>query len=121
MQNSFGYPRQLRLLNAADFRTVFDKVDVKAPSEHCLLLARRNQLEQPRIGFILSKKNIKHAVQRNRVKRATREFVRLNKENLPALDVVFMGRKGIDKLTNEQLHQLIEKQFAKLVKRSNRP
>lgn len=120
MQKPFGFTRQLRLLNAADFRTVFDQVDVKAPSEHCLLLARRNQESSPRIGFILSKKNIKRAVHRNRVKRFTREYVRLHQQDLPSLDIVFMGRKGIDQLTDEQLHTLLQKQFQKLAKRAQR-
>lgn len=120
MQKPFGFPRQLRLLNSADFRTVFDRVDVKAPSEHCLMLARRNEHDAPRIGFILSKKNIKHAVQRNRVKRFTRDYLRLHQHELPALDIVFMGRKGIDQLTDEQLHKLLSKQFNKLSKRASR-
>lgn len=121
MEKPFGYTRTLRLLNAADFRTVFDQVDVKSPSEHCLLLARRNDLNSPRVGFIISKKNVKHAVQRNRVKRYTREYVRLNQNTLPALDIILMGRKGIEKLTDTQLHQLLQKQFEKLVKRASRP
>jgi ribonuclease P protein component len=120
IQKPFGFSRELRLLNAQDFRTVFDHVDVKAPSEHCLLLARFNEKSTPRIGFILSKKNIKHAVQRNRVKRFTRDYLRLNQANLPSLDIVFMGRKGIDQLSDEQLHQLLAKQFMKLSKRAKR-
>lgn len=118
MQKPFGFTRQLRLLNATDFRTVFDQVDVKAPSEHCLLLARRNQENSPRIGFILSKKNIKLAVHRNRVKRFTREYVRLHQKDLPSLDIVFMGRKGIDQLSDDELHSLLNKQFQKLTKRA---
>ncbi len=121
MQKPFGYTRSLRLLNAADFQTVFDQVDVKSPSEHCLLLARRNELQAPRIGFIISKKNVKHAVQRNRVKRFSREYIRLNQMTLPALDIILMGRKGIDKLSDEQLHNLLQKLFEKLVKRASRP
>lgn len=120
MLKPFGYSRQLRLLTAADFRTVFDSVDVKAPSEHCLLLARRNQLDHPRIGFILSKKNIKRAVQRNRVKRMSREYLRLHQQQLPSLDIIFMGRKGIDQLDDAQLQTLIRKQFEKLTRRATR-
>jgi len=120
IQKSFGYPRQLRLLSAADFRTVFDQVEVKAPSEQCLLLARFNQNENPRLGFIISKKNIRHAVQRNRIKRITRDFLRLHQHELPHLDIIFMGRKGLDKLTNEEILKLLEKQFKKLVKRATK-
>jgi ribonuclease P protein component len=119
MQKPFGYSRQLRLLTASDFRAVFDSVDHKAPSPQCLLLAKRNEVESPRLGFILSKKNVKHAVSRNRVKRFVREYVRLNQTELPALDIIFMGRKGIDALSDEELHKLIRKQFEKLAKRAN--
>lgn len=120
MQKPFGYRRELRLLTSAQFRTVFDQVDVKSPSEHCLLLARRNTLNLPRLGFILSKKNVKHAVQRNRVKRFAREYLRLHQHELPALDIVFMGRKGIDRLSDDDLHAVVKKQFDKLSKRARR-
>lgn len=118
MQKPFGYRRNLRLLSSAQFRTVFDQVDVKAPSEHCLLLARYNSEDRPRLGFILSKKNVRFAVQRNRIKRFTREYIRLHQQDLPPLDIVFMGRKGLSSLSDTELHQLIHKQFAKLSKRA---
>lgn len=120
MDKTFGFSRSLRLLKAADFRLVFDSVEVKAPSDALLLLAKQNKKSLPRVGFILSKKNIKHAVQRNRVKRFTREYLRINQHRLPPLDIIFMGRKGLDKLDDSQLHKLIEKQFQKLAKRANK-
>ncbi len=116
----FGYPRQLRLLTAKDFRTVFDKVDIKSPSEHCLMLARYNKNDQPRIGFIISKKNVRHAVHRNRIKRITRNYFRLNQNAIPNIDIIFMGRKGLDNYSNEQLHKLLQKQFNKLINRANK-
>ena len=120
MQKTFGFPRSLRLLTAADFRTVFNDVQVKAPSSECLLLARPNQFQKPRIGFILSKKNVKRAVHRNRVKRFTREYLRLNQAELPGLDIIFMGRKGIDQLDDQHLQLLIATQFKKLSKRAQK-
>ncbi|WP_196158893.1 ribonuclease P protein component [Reinekea sp. G2M2-21] len=119
-QKPFGFRRNLRLLNASDFRTVFDQVEVKAPSEQCTLLARRNSLGLPRIGFILARKNIKRAVQRNRIKRFCREYLRLNQHQLPDLDIILMGRKGLDQLSDEQLHKLLQKLFEKLKKRASR-
>ncbi|MFQ3229037.1 ribonuclease P protein component [Reinekea sp.] len=116
-EKSFGFPRSLRLLTASDFRTVFDQVDVKAPSPTCLLLAKANQSE-PRLGFIISKKNVKNATDRNRIKRFTRNYFRLNQAKLPSLDIIFMGRKGLSDLSDAQLHELIEKQFQKLTKRA---
>jgi len=119
MRISFGYPRRLRLLSARDFRTVFDQVEVKAPSDLCLLLARFNSHDQPRLGFIISKKNIKRAVERNRIKRIARDYLRLHQYELPNLDIVFMGRKGLDKSSNEEIYQLLNKQFTKLKKRAS--
>ena len=116
-QKPFGFSRDLRLLNASDFRTVFDRVDAKAPSEQVLLLARKTDSETSRIGFILSKKNIRRAVSRTRIKRHFREYVRLHQQSLPGMDVIVMGRKGLDALTNPELDKLIQKQFRKLRKR----
>ena len=97
---------------------VFDQVLVKAPADTALLLARPSTTGSARIGFILSKKNVKHAVQRNRIKRLTREFFRLHQETLPHLDIIFMGRKGLDRLSNEEFHKLLDKLFRKLKKRA---
>lgn len=108
------------MLTAADFRSVFDQVDAKSPSEHCLLLARFNQRPTPRLGFIISKKNIRLAVQRNRIKRLTRDYFRLHQTDFNNLDIIFMARKGLDKLNNEDLKILLQKQFNKLIQRATR-
>ena len=64
MQN---YPRELRLLSGGDFQKVFDAVEIKVPDQRILILSRANGLDHPRIGFIISKKNIRRAVKRNLV------------------------------------------------------
>ncbi|WP_132698965.1 ribonuclease P protein component [Reinekea marinisedimentorum] len=116
----FGYPKELRLLNARDYQTVFNKVDVKAPSEHTLLLARVNNLGHPRLGFIFSKKNIRFAVQRNRIKRITKDYYRLNRHTLPNMDIIIMARKGVDQLSNDEVRSMLKKQFNKLAKRASK-
>lgn len=116
----FGYPKELRLLNARDYQTVFNKVDAKAPCEHCLLLARVNNSDHPRLGFIFSKKNIRFAVQRNRIKRVTKDYYRLNRDTLPKMDIIIMARKGIDQLSNDEIRSMLKKQFHKLAKRASK-
>ncbi|MEY4744787.1 MAG: hypothetical protein RL272_732 [Candidatus Parcubacteria bacterium] len=53
----------------------------------------RNRLETPRVGFVVSTKVSKRAVERNQVKRRMREIVR---KRLPGIiggiDIVFMAR-----------------------------
>lgn len=114
----FGYPRQARLLTAKDFRTVFDHTTAKAPTPEILLLATASQ--NPRLGFIIAKKNVKNATDRNRIKRLAREYFRLNRSLFPDIDIVFMARKSITELTDTQLRQLIAKQFEKICKRAQK-
>jgi ribonuclease P protein component len=88
----FGYPRQLRLLTAGDFQQVFEDVSIKVPDQRILILARPNKLNHSRLGFVISKKNIRRAVKRNLVRRIIRESFRLNQHSLPNIDMVILAR-----------------------------
>ncbi len=112
-----GHPRSHRLLTAGDFRSVFDQVDAKAACPQCLFLARRSSTGQARLGFIISKKNVRHAVDRNRIKRIAREVFRLNYGQWPPLDIILLGRKGLDELSNEELHKTFHKLLMKVARR----
>ena len=116
MQN---YPRKLRLLTGGDFQKVFDAVEIKVPDQRILILSRANGLDHPRIGFIISKKNIRRAVKRNLVRRIVRESFRLNQENLPAHDMIIMARKGAGEISSDDLHRLAKKCWSRLNKKVN--
>ena len=107
------FDKTRRLLNAADYSSVFDKADYKVSNKHILCLSRDNKLHQPRLGLVIAKKNVKHAVQRNRLKRIIRESFRLQQHNLPSVDIVVLARRGVDQLDNSQL----EKDLAKIWQR----
>ncbi|MDO6784433.1 ribonuclease P protein component [Neptunomonas phycophila] len=113
------YPRQLRLLTAGDFKYVFDDASVKAHDQRVLILARPNGLDHPRIGFVISKKNIRRAVKRNLVRRIIRESFRLNQHKLPALDMVVLARPGLGDLSTEDIHALSIKSWNKLIQKAN--
>lgn len=114
------FPRHCRLLTAGDFRCVFDNAEIKVSNKHFLLLAKRNTLDNPRIGFVLSKKNIKLAIDRNRVKRLTREVFRLKRETLPSIDIVFLGRRGLGDLDNTAFRFQFEGALKKLISKSQK-
>jgi ribonuclease P protein component len=113
------YPRQLRLLTAGDFKSVFDDASLKAPDQRILILARPNGLDHPRIGFIISKKNIRRAVKRNLVRRIIRESFRLNQHKLPAIDMVVLARPGLGDLSTEDIHRLSHKSWTRLIQKAN--
>jgi len=115
---SFGKAK--RLLNAQDYSEVFDGADTKAFHKNLLLLARKNNGPGHRLGLVIAKKNVRLAVQRNRIKRVAREFVRRGPEGAP-MDVVLLARRGMDQLDNAELALLLRKQWKKLAKHASEP
>ena len=67
------YPRQVRLLNSAQFKAVFDDSRFRVSTRELLLLARPNGLEHARLGIVVGKKNCRRATCRNRLKRQVRQ------------------------------------------------
>ena len=113
-----SFSREHRLPNAAGFKQVFDAADIKVFHKHLLILAHNSQQNYPRLGLVIAKKNIRSAVERNRVKRMMRETFRLNQTHIKRLDIVILARKGLDTLSNRQLQNLFEKQFFRIREQS---
>lgn len=97
---------------------MFDNAILKVPDPLLLILARPNQLDHPRIGFVISKKNVRRAVNRNKVRRIIRESFRLHQHTLPAVDIVILARKGVGDQSKDILHQAIAKCWYRLNKKS---
>src|SRR5690554_7433554 len=97
-----SFERNKRLLKPYEFKRVFDNTELRGGTSQILVLASANQLENPRIGFVFAKKNMKLAVDRNRVKRIIRESFRHQQIKLPALDFVILGKKGISELDKDR-------------------
>ncbi|MGP4123429.1 MAG: ribonuclease P protein component [Sodalis sp. (in: enterobacteria)] len=102
------FPRKLRLLTPNHFIFVFQKAK-RAGTPHVTILARLNTLGHPRIGLTVSKKHVKRAHERNRIKRLSRESFRLHQHSLPAMDFVVIAKKGLANLDNYALTQALEK------------
>ncbi len=66
---------------------------------------------------MFSKKNLKLAVQRNRVKRRVRETFR-HEQNFPALDIVVLGRRGLVELDNQTLNATLTELWTRLRKKN---
>ena len=82
-----------------------------------LILATDNQFGQSRLGVIIAKKNIRLAVNRNRIKRLLRESFRHQTQFPISVDLVVMARSGINELSNTELRQLLERQWQRLRKK----
>nr|WP_202597344.1 ribonuclease P protein component [Halomonas icarae] len=95
----------MRLLTAGDYRQVFENAAFKVHGKGLMALASPNDLGHPRIGLVISKKSMRRAVDRNRVKRLVRESIRFQQHRLPAVDIVILSRRGVGELDNETLHR----------------
>lgn len=113
---TLGFPKSHRLLRPADYSQVFDRVTYKVPHRNFLILAAPNSLGHARVGLIFSKRNVKLAVQRNRIKRQVRETFR-HETALPALDIVVLGRQGLPQLDNTEVHTVLTELWRRLRKK----
>lgn len=111
-----GFSKAKRLLNANDYGRVFESPDARASHQHLLLLAKINTAPGHRLGLVIAKKNVRLAVQRNRIKRVAREFFRHLPPEEPSMDVVLLARRGIGHLDNAELSSILRQQWQKLVR-----
>jgi ribonuclease P protein component len=83
-----------RIKHPADFKRAFDRKR-SASNDAIIVYGVENGLEYCRLGLSVSKKRVRRAHDRNRVKRALREAFRLAKAELPVgIDLVIVPRGG---------------------------
>lgn len=116
---TYAFPRSSRLLTPRDYSVVFSDVQLRVPHKHFLILATPNSLGHARVGLVFSKKNLKHAVQRNRVKRLVRDTFR-HRTDMPALDIVVLSRQGLAGIENRELHPMLNDLWQRLIRKSCR-
>ena len=114
------FTKHQRLLSAKDYSPVFAKADYKVSNKTLLMLARKNDLGSPHLGLVVSKKNVRHAVQRNRIKRLTRESFRLEQLALPSVDIVVLARHGLGELSSSQISKDLKHLWSVLIKKDHK-
>ena len=112
MLDSNCFKRQSRLLNRAAFQAVF-KEKKKYFGNGFILYSCQNSVGYPRMGVILSKKQVRLASHRNRVRRVIKESFRLNQSKLPDLDFVVVCLKKAETLKRKELFRCITEQWQK--------
>jgi len=115
---SYRFSKSVRLLTSEQYSDVFQAVDIRVSSRHFLILARKKNLPEARIGLIVAKKHLKLAVQRNRIKRLLRESFRLRHSSLPKLDIIVLAKKGLEECSNSVCAEELQHLWDKLSKKA---
>ena len=101
--------KHAKLLKAAEFDRVFDK-SVRSSDRYFTVLARPNEHKHPRLGMAISKRRVRLAVGRNRLKRLVRENFRLTQQDICA-DYVVMAGPQAGRANNSELFKALEKHW----------
>lgn len=70
-----------------------------------------------RLGVVISKRQIRHAVRRNRVRRQLREWFRLHLTEMTGIDCVVVVTAGADGLDNARLRECLSELRSQLIAR----
>jgi ribonuclease P protein component len=111
----YGFPKTRRLGTAADFQRVFEQPR-KSGDSLLTVLARSNGKPYPRLGLAISKRYVRKAHDRNRIKRLVRESFRQKQQELGGIDFVVMARTAVCQADHETLFRSLQKHWATLVK-----
>ncbi len=112
----YSFPTRLRLGKPAEYKKVFAR-PVKSTDKFFTLLAIKNDVDHPRLGLAIAKKNIRKAVTRNLIKRAVRENFRLNQHQLINIDIVVLAKRDAASAPPALLRKSLDKHWQKLVTR----
>jgi len=110
------FSRQVRLLSSNDFQKVFKQTSYRSVDQRLTVLARQNELGHARLGLAISKRTIKAAVGRNRVKRLVRESFRQHQQSLAGLDIVVLSRNAAPQASNSELALALQTHWQRIAK-----
>ncbi|MFN2381912.1 MAG: ribonuclease P protein component [Guyparkeria sp.] len=98
------FPRSARLLSGRDYQRAM-RDGGRVHTANLMLALFANPGGEPRLGLAVSRKRVRRAHERNRVKRVAREHFRLARADLPGMDVVVLAKSGVEGLSMPDLHR----------------
>ena len=112
---SFFFTKADRLLKRPDFLRLTAK-GRRCPNNHFIAVFAPGKIERTRLGITVSRK-VGNAVVRNRIKRFTREYFRLNRhKNTENWDLNIIAKKKAVNLSSAQAFLSLQNIFDKITR-----
>ncbi len=107
------FPRSARLTKATQYQQVFRQAR-RSSDRFFTILYRPSNQPRARLGLAVSKKRLKRATDRNRIKRLIRESFRHNQQQLAGLDLVVMVKPGLERVNNRTLLEALQQHWRRI-------
>ena len=106
-----SFPRAARLLTRRDFDFVFGQASRSADRYFTVLARPRPDGGIARLGLVVPRKVSRRAVDRNRIRRVTRESFRKHRALLQNLDLVVLPRPAAVAISTGQMHAALSRHW----------
>ena len=116
----FSFCRKLRLSKSHQYQAVYQQKK-RWVTKNLVFYIKSNKLNHPRLGLGVSKRTIRSAVARNRVKRINREHLRFRQKKLVGFDIVIVTRKEIKDVKDKELFECLGQQWDFFVNALKKP
>ena len=104
-----------KIKKTKDFSLIYNK-SKKMHTKYAIIFIKENKNNTQRFGFVASKKT-GNAVQRNRIKRLFKEFVKTHKNKFREnTDYIFVGKSVLKEKIKNLKYKDIEKDIIKVIK-----
>lgn len=138
------FPRTARLLKAGEYERVF-KYAIRSRDDGFTVLATTTMeadtmdsaaisrissgassgivtgtvtgMGPARLGLAISKRQIRSAAKRNRLKRRIRESFRHHQLDLKGIDIVVMARRGVDEWTSDAIYSSLTRHWRQVIRK----
>lgn len=111
-QGRYSFPKSNHLRKRGEYLRLLN-AENRFSCRSFLVVWSKGATENPRIGITVSKK-IGSAVVRNRIKRYVRELFRVNKIEIPPVDINVIARSGANEMDYQQISFELLKAFKKI-------
>ena len=97
----------------AEFKRIY-AIGRRFGNEYFTANAQANGLSWPRLGMSIAARNLRRAVDRNRVRRLIRESFRVHQQGLPPLDIIIGARVATKSADGPCMRAALDKLWQKI-------